>query len=338
MKLKRNLIILLILATVSAGAAYLYFNKKDKTYTDTLADFSISDTAAVDKIIITDTEGRQITLKRGERRWTVNDSLEARFDLTSLILKVFKDIVVQAPLAESAKPNAIKRLAAFHKQVQIFQNGSDTPTKTWYVGDPTQSHFGTIVLLETPEDGKSETPYIIEVPWHNGFITPMFVPDVKAWMQTRVFDYPELEFSKVTVNHYLDPASSFSVEKNNGNYAVKSLQENQYLPMFDTLFVRDYVSLYSAIFYEVKDHYLTQHQTDSLLKSQPIYMISVTEESGKINQVKIFRKMNTEKSEDYEIPPGYDQNRYYAQLPDKQLVLIQKYSFDKLLIKLSDFK
>ncbi len=337
--MKRNLILLLVLAVITAAVAYFYFNRSDKTYENTFADFSIADTATVDKVIISDNQGKKLTLKREEGKWSLNDSLEARPELTSLILRVFKDIVVQSPVSASAKANTVKRLAAVYKKVEIFQDGNSTPTKTWYVGEPTVDHFGTTVLLELPDEGTSPDPYVIEIPWHKGFITPMFIADYIEWMQTPVFVYPTLEFSKITLVNYRDPASSFTVEKNKDQYSVKDLKNNRYIPGFDTLFVRDYTANYRAVYYEVRDKYLTTQENDSMLKSQPLYMISVTDNNGKQNQIKIYEKKGAERTIDPEaIAKAIDPDRYYAHMNNKDVVLIQKQAFAKLLIKLSDIK
>ncbi|MES2629946.1 MAG: hypothetical protein V4616_13360 [Bacteroidota bacterium] len=338
--MKKNLIILLVLAAVASAAGYFYFNKSNKTYEKTMADFSVSDTAAIDKLIISDAEGNKIVLNRKSDRWSLNDSLEARYDLVNLLLRVFKDVVIQAPIAATAKENTIKRLAVSHRMVQIFQNGNSEPTKIWYVGDATQSHYGTTLLLETPEDGKSPDPYIVEIPWHKGYITPMFPTDYMEWMQTTLFEYPNQEFSMITVMDYREPANSFTLEKGKDRFAIKSIASGTYLQHIDSVFVRDYMNKYKAVYYEVRDHYLTPFQTDSMLASQPVYQLAVTENSGKINKLKIFLKAGGKRTmnldEDYS--SEFDEDRYYAQVNGKHVVLIQRVVFDNLLVKVSDFE
>ncbi len=337
--MKKNLILLLALGVVAAIAGYSYFNRSTKSYKDTFADFSIVDTAAIDKVIIADTKGKKIILDRVEGKWTLNDSLPARKDLTDVMLRAFHDIVVQSPVPVAAKNNTIKRLASTHKMVQIFQNGSSTPTKIWYVGDPTPDHFGTTALLELPDDGKSPDPYVVELPWHKGFITPMFFADYIEWMATPVFEYPSLDFNKITLKNFRDPKNSFSVEKVNNDYSLKDITNNKYLSGYDSLFVKDYVSNYKAIYYEVRDKYLTKFQSDSMLTSQPIFQITVNGNNGKTDDIKIFLKWEGIRTVDFDNAPQiYDRDRYYALLNNKHVVLIQKYVFDKLLIRLSDFK
>lgn len=336
--MKKNLRLLLVLALVAGAAAYFYFNRSSKTYQNSFADFSIQDTASVDKIIIADSRGQKIVLTRSGAKWLLNDSLEARPELANLVLRVFKDVIVQSPVGKNAKENTIKRLASVHKMVQIFQDGDSEPTKIWYIGDPTQDHFGTTVLLELPDEGKSPDPYVIEIPWHKGFITPMFMADYKEWMQTPVFVYPDLEFSNVTVSNFIEPSSSFSIEKSGDKLALKDYT-NHYLAGFDTIFVKEYLTNYKKVYYEVDDKYLTPFQTDSMLTSKPIYQISIKENGGKLQEVKIFRKKEEVRTIDFEDnPQEFDRDRYYAVINNKRLVLIQRQVFDKLLLTLEDFK
>lgn len=337
--MKKNLWLLLGLALVATVVAWFYFNKSSKTYQDTDMDFSVSDTASIDKIVIADTDGKKVVLKRQQGEdWSLNDSMLARPELTQLILRVFKDVIVQSKVASSAKAFTIKRLASIHKRVEIYQDGNSTPTKIWYVGDPTQSHFGTNVLLETPGDGKAEDPYIVEVPWHKGFITPMFQADQAEWMQTRVFVYPELNFKKIKVTHFEEPDKSFEIDLTDGKYAVKDVKNNRFISSYDTLMVKDYIVGFRKIYYEARDKYLTPFQADSMRQSTPLYKIAVTENDGKVNEITIYRKFEQHRDTDEGyVPNKYDRNRMYANYKGN-MVLIQNYNFDKLFLSLQNLQ
>ncbi len=336
--MKKNLWLLLILGLSAGVVAYFYYTKASKSYSDSFADFSIADTAAIDKVIIADSEGRRLVLTRSNQKWLLNDTLEARPEAVNLILRAFKDIIIQSPVASTARNTAIKRLATSHKMVQIFQNGSTEPTKIWYIGDPTQNHMGTTMLLELPDKGKSPDPFITELPWHRGYMTPMFFAEWVEWMQTPVFVYPELDFTKISVTHFQHPENSFFIEKNGSSFSVKDANTETLVQPVDSLLLKDYIASYKGIYYEILDKYLTPAQTDSMLKTTPKFKIAVTEKSGNINQITIFNKK--ENTRDESIPEAElldDVERYYAQLNNKQVVLIQRFAFDKLLLAKGNF-
>lgn len=334
---KRNLILLAVLALTSAGVFWLYQNKSSKSFEDSFADFSVKDTASIDKIIISDTEGKMITLKRKAGFWSLNDSLEARPELINLALGAFRDVIIQSPIGAKAKENTIRFLAARHKQVQIFQNGSDTPTKIWYVGDANQSHFGTTLLQEIPGKGKADQPYIIELPWHKGFITPFFYADYLEWMATPVFRYRENDFKNITVQLYAKPEGSFSIDRVGRFYTVRSLASGKPLQKLDSLFVKDYIKGYEKLYFECYDKLLSPQQEDSVLQTSPLYRIAVTENDGQVNEIKIYRKKAPSYDMEGELSVvKYDVDRYNGYYKNR-FVMVQHYAFDKLLAELKNF-
>jgi len=335
--MKKNLWLLIVLGLISVAVAYFYLTQTNKTYSDSFADFSVADTNAVDKIIIADTEGNKIVLKRTKQKWSLNDSLEARPEAVNLILTTFKDVVVQSPIAKTARENVIKRLASTHKMVQIFKDGIDEPHKIWYIGDPTQNHMGTNVLLEIPGKGKAPDPYIVELPYHHGYLTPIFFTDLKEWMQTPIFVYPELDIKSIKVNYFSNPEYSFSIERTGTTYSVRDLSTNNFMPALDTLFLKDYIDHYKGVYYEIADRYLTKEQTDSLLHSKPLCQIAITNNAGKLNEISIFQKNVTVREGELIPIDQADPHRYYGWLNRQKLVIIQRYVFDELLPKKEAF-
>jgi hypothetical protein len=80
------------------------------------------------------------------------------------------------------------------EKVEIFQNGEWA--KTWYVGFSTQDHYGTYMLLETPDE-KSDLPVIMKVKGLAGIIDPRFFADKRKWVCTNIFNLSLDEISEL---------------------------------------------------------------------------------------------------------------------------------------------
>lgn len=307
---------LLVIAIAVVGAALLFINRSGGDVAGKpLANFAIEDTAAIDKIFIVDTDQNQILLRRdpNSRYWDLNDTLKARWDAVELLLKTFKRIKVKAPVPAEARENVIRLLAGAGKKVEIYQGG-DKPSKTYIVGNATQDHTGTYMLLETAEAGRSSEPFIVHMEGFTGFLSTRFFTDVNEWRYTGVFDFPNLEFNKVEAVHHFNPLSSFTVTYNGGNDLALYDANNRLSPTFDTLAVKDFLLLFKRAHIETYKSYLTAQQEDSLRATSPAYTFRVTTNSGELRELMLYRKPKV--SDIYDeagnVDP-WDQARMYSQ-------------------------
>lgn len=292
--MKKNRTLLIALLTLSVLVAALAYFKRPKGNISTrpLANFTIDDTAAVDKIYIVDSDLVSVTLKRdpNSRFWDLNDTLKARKDAVDLVLKTMKRIKVKAPVPAAARDNVIRMLAGAGKKVEIFQGG-DRPVKTYIVGNATQDHTGTYMLLETAEGGRSSEPFIMHMEGFTGFLTTRFFTDQNEWRYTGVFDYPGLRFKRVEAIHHLQPANSFSIDYNGGNAIVLFDAQGQKVPLFDTLAVKEFLLLFKKAHIETYNSHLTDLQEDSLRKTQPTFTFRVYGDNDSPKELALYRKL-----------------------------------------------
>ncbi len=78
-----------------------------------------------------------------------------------------------------------------HKKVEIFQNGKIA--KTWYVGNATQDHLGTYMLLKDAEKGKSPEPFIMFLPNMYGSLQARFSTNPLDYVCSEIFTYDPLK-------------------------------------------------------------------------------------------------------------------------------------------------
>ncbi len=343
--MKKNIILLLVLAVLAIAAGVVYFQSHTSTISDEpLTDFAIEDTAKVNKVVITDHLGKVAVVERvpGERLWRLNGKLHAREDAVNLMLKTFNRIRIRGNVSDSSRANMLKLLASSSKRVEIFTGGNE-PAKIWYVGIPTPDHTGTIMLLEIPGIGRSEEPYIVHMEGFTGFLSTRFFTNEMEWRYTGIFEYPHLEVSKVRMINHMIPADSWEVRFSGGNNIelwscdVAGASERKAL-RFDTTAVKEQLLLFKKVHVESFNTQLTESQTDSLGQAQAAYTLEVTDSKGKTTTIDLHLKPSKKAIEDdYGNIIPFDLDYFWAKTQDGEIAMAQSYNFSPLLNPIGKF-
>lgn len=293
-----------------------------------LLEFSIEDTASVDKILITDAFSNKFELVRKDGSWTDAQGNCVTLAPVNTMLETFKNIEFKGYVPENSRKTITNRMATSHVKVEIFQKGEWS--KTWYVGFSTQDHYGTYMLLENPDE-KSDLPVIMKIKGFNGIIEPRFFADPRRWKCTQIFALNRDEIASVDVRFYDEPSRSFSVSKTGMQYTVKHFGKP--LPFVDTNMVIRYLNNYQKIHYEFANYDLTPKQVDSVKRSKPFCVLTLKETTGTVNQLRMFRiKGDGETINDFGDTVNYDANRFWCQLPSGELVKCQYFVFNPLVM------
>ncbi len=304
---------------------------------EALSDFAVKDTASINKLVLTDTEGNEgVTLIRREGEWTNEAGECIQQHLVQTILETIKYIKVKSPVAEGSIQTINKNLAAHHVKMEIYENGK--LTKTWFIGDPTQDQYGTFMLLKDEEKGKSPEPFIMYMPNMYGNLSTRFVTDPRMFYCTEVFAYDPLEIAEVEV---IIPDSSHL------SYKIVAISDKSFevynndrkLQAFDTTVVRDYLVGFKKIHFENYNYTLTEENLDSLKNSTPYYTISVTDKAGSVSKIRIFqRKYQIIKyGLDGELLE-FDQDRIWVELQNGTVVVGQYFVFGKIMRTIDFFE
>jgi len=333
---KKTLFTLIILAV--AAVAYWAINKKPwgVNYKD-IADFSIEDTAAIDKIFIADRDGMSSVLtKTGPQTWIINNNKLADFSKVQLLLETVKNLKVLRPVPESEHNTAVGDLATKGIKVEFYSN--DKIVKIIYVGSATQEENGTYMLIE-----KSVKPYAVHIPGFFGYLTPRFISDSLIWRDRVVFNYTPDEIKNIEMI-YNDANNSFTVNNANAQIPVLLNANKQVKPITDMVYLKYFVGSFKNLSFDGYDENQNPKLIDSLLLTKPVCVINITKKNGAIQSLKLYTKAIDKHTKQLideatgkEI--GYDTERYWAFLNnDKSLMLVQQYNFGKVIRKLDDFK
>jgi hypothetical protein len=328
-------IIILIVGVSLLGFLGYYtmnlINKKGKSDGQLAAfNFEIKDTASIDKIIITESNGMEMELIRNGKSWVDKNGECVQPLQVENILDACFNIRFKGYVPENSVKNVINRMTTVGIKVQYFQRGEWS--KTWYVGGSTPDHYGTYMLVEDDENGKSDLPVICEIQGMKGIIEPRFFADSRRWKCSGIFAYQMEQIKSVNVKFNDHPERSFEVRKVNNDYIVK--YGGKFLTSLDTNMVYRYLLNYKRINFENPNFELSSLQLDSLRRTIPFCELTLNTTTGGKEKLRMFRKKAVGEPEvdDFGDMATHDINRFWCELPNGEIVKCQYFVFNPLIM------
>jgi hypothetical protein len=322
--MKKVIVGVLVLLALTLVTIWVTNQDSSGTLRKELTDFRVTDTNALDSIILKDEAGKRITLERNGANWTVNKSFVARRDAISILLNTMSKLAVKAPVGEAMKSTVLKNIIAKHTLVQAYADGECI--KTYYVGGPDRDHTGTFMLMKG-----SSRPFIMHLEGFHGFLTTRFFTNENEWSHRGVFEYEANEIKRIEVHYKEKPSNDFLIERqDDGSLAVFEGADNRPLLEVDTFMLNAYLARYQKIHFEGVEETKTQGFLDSVLLKEPFFTINLTDMQGAITEVEAYLKP---------LPDGYDLegnpiendlDRFYLRINKQNLVVAQYAIFDKL--------
>lgn len=336
--MKKAIQFILLFGVIGIG---IYFMTKDtsSTLSEGLTDFAVEQPyQRVQKIFFADNNGNTILLeKRKDGMWDLNHKYLARPESVDLLLDVFKNIEVQGPIPTRGLAVTTKLMAVNHVKVEVYTEDENSPEKIWYIGQASAKGYGTEMLLETPEDGRSALPYYTHILSFKGHLKARFFTNENDWRYTSVFEYKNLEFDRVEVEYPMEDHNSFSVNlESNGDLRLFDGRQSE-LQNFDTSKVRDFILGFKFMHYEIVSDTVSPSFRDSVFNSTPLARFSVIEKGGKdtnsitLYPIRAYGKFAAENPD-----KQWDPNRIYGNYKG-EFVFCQYYAFDRILYRKSEF-
>ncbi len=327
----KRLITLIVAIIILSGLGWYAYHLKNSSglSSSELIAFNIKNVEQVNKLIITDAQGKKITIIKGNPEWTTESGECIQQESVGFILEALKNIEFKGYLPENSRERMITLLSTQHTKVEIFEN--DEWTKTWYIGPPSQDHYGQIMLLDSDEYGKSDLPVIMKIKGLNGIIEPRFFADYRKWMCTKILAISADKIKKVEVKYLKEPSRSFSVVKNSKGYDV--FQQGNKLPTIDSSMIFTYLNRFKNIHFEGPNYTLTESQVDSVKSTTPFATLNIIDSKNDKTFLKLFKiKTDIENRNEFGVMEPFDMDRFWCQLPNGQLVKCQYFVFHPLLL------
>lgn len=337
--MKKGIILLLVLAIVGTlgYVAYQFSKAPEEGSLKAISNFAIKDTASIDKIILTDTQGDTTILNRKDGYWMANEKFRIEQNPLNTMLKTIRNIRVKSEVNQEMSDNLVEQMIINNTKVAIYQNGK--LSKTYYVGNPTKDRYGTFMLLETPEEGRSSKAFVMELPGHKGHLATRFFADVETWRFSGIYNYPLDQLKSVKLTNYLAPTESVTININ-GEAEFELLDQNGQPVSFQKGKVANYLPAYKKVHYNFFENNLSSSQKDSLKnQATPFYTVEVTDQSGTTKKVDCYKRKAYKGATDVNGNQlEYDIDRFTAIIDDETVVVCQYFVFDPLLRNLSSFQ
>lgn len=324
-------------------ALVLWLTQSSSTFKRSLSNFQLNDSASVTRIFMADKNNNCVTLSRkSPGKWIVNDKYPAQIKSVELLLKTMVQLEVQQPVANAAHDNIVKELAVNAIKVEIYQQvfridlfgiirwfSHEKLTKVYYVGGATPSNQGCFMLMQD-----SSEPFIVCLPGFRGFVSPRYSPIEKYWRDYNIYRKSIPEIAAVKVEIPSTPDYSYEV-RNNGNnkFVLISLSDAKEVNGYDTLKLLNFLSGFRNLNYEALLNDMDKARKDSILKSKPFIIITLTDTAGVSKTITTYHKQGPDGQTDPNgMPLPYDLDRLYASVNDGQdFTIIQYFTFDKVL-------
>lgn len=336
MKNIKTIVILVVIAILGFVIFSKINEEKSSLSAEAISDFAVKDTASIDRINLSDTQGRKMSFIKSGNVWTLEDGKCIQQHMIYVFLETFKFVAVKGPLPVGSIDNVNKTILAHHKKIEIFQNGK--LAKTWYVGNATRDHEGTFMLLKDPVLGKSPEPFIMYLPNMHGNLLDRFSTNPLDYVCSEVYKYDPLTINTVNV---VVPDSSHL------NFRIELIAKNTFelynndikIETFDTTQVRTYLNYYRKIHFEFHNRSASQEVIDSLNSATPYYTIDVTDNTGDVNSIRAYKKLAAFEQRDFNGDIiKYDPNKLWVFTRYNELTVCQYHVFDKLFRGINFFK
>ena len=328
----KNKNILYIIVILFLGTCIYLLSKQDNSITRTdRRDFSIADTSEVIKVTLSSKAPEIAVLNRqNENSWTVNGKYKARKSGIFYLLQTLQRMEIAHPVPLSMRDNVIGNLAVKGIKVEVeLKNGKN---KIFYVGGENKELTATFMMLK----GALE-PYAVHIPGFKGYLSGRFFTQEYLWRDKTVINYDNRNISSVQMQYYNvnQKDESFRITKTNMGYQLSDFETKemiQHNPKALETYIASFRKLYAESFVT------GTLNTDSLIKTQPLFELTVTTIDNQSTVIKVFNK----KAEKTIYVDGditmQDPERMFAFVNNEDWMVIQTNTFKKVMKELTELK
>ena len=306
---------------------YFYNDKKISSNSNSYM-FAVNDTSCVSKIFLADRNGTSILLEKNKNNWILNKKYDVKKSSINILLSTIKDIKVHKSVPLNATNNIIKDIATNGIKVEIyssqknifFRGNKNKLLRSYTLGQPTADYLSNYII-----NNDEETPYIVNIPGFNGFLTPRYGVqvnnlDINSWRSTLIFKKSAKKINNISVTNFLDSSKSFSI--NNKKAILYDFNHNQVKVKKNK--IDKYVKVCSKLHCESYSNSNKFNDYNKLL-----FEISIDTDTLKIYELN--RDLLKYKEHNYNV------KRMLGVLNNRQYMLIQGHVFNNVLINIDEF-
>ena len=173
--MKKYILITGALLVLGTGAWFSFRKASRRSTLEKLdLNFSVTDTASIDRILIEPVGGKHADLRRTENQgWILNGKYRVAPVLMDVLLTTIRNVEMLRSLSPGEAQTALESFQKRGRKVQIFVNGS--LYKSYLLGDDAPANKGTYMQLENGD------PYVAYLRGFNGFLSPRYDVRENDW-------------------------------------------------------------------------------------------------------------------------------------------------------------
>ena len=335
--MNRNQIVFTVLGFIVA-AGILYFLRSSYNFTETekaAVEYHINNPDEVTRVFLFDKYNKSIKLEKQENgTWLVNDSNEADAKMVEiLVYKTLPKIRKKGLVSSKQKDLILKNMSITGVTTEVYTDG-DEPVQRYVMGKATGDLSGSYVWKEGSDIA------IVHIPGFDGFVNSRYTLDIDEWLSPTLFSFEKGQIAEIEVVHTGNEKGSFKIVQTDTSLVISSAEGQptninaaalkSYMTNFSMLNMEGFVSTkYDALY-------------DSLNKATPLTQLRVKDTRGKTHTLDVHLRPATDRTHGLYDKEGtklaHDPSRYYG-ITSKynRVVLIEDYTFGKVLVRYADF-
>jgi hypothetical protein len=310
-------------------------------------DFAVPDTSSITKVVLRDKKPSSVTLERTAKGWVVDSVYPVRKDAIEVLLKTLSEVRLKNFVTESAVPEIEQRMTVYGKWVEVFVG--EQRVKHYIVGTETPDMLGTYYKMVG-----AELPFSVYIQGFNGYLSTRFFTESTLWRDRTIFGLAPESIKNIEMVLPQDPNGGWMITRQNLKKMDGPLLEpasaSQNWSMVDGAYKVVPVNDPLALFTVVKSLQTLKYEgaiissdnvwvkKDSIFASTPAFELLVSTADGQQLRTRAFYKKpeGQQQAADGTVHV-WDPDRFYAELPDGRMALIQRYGWRNLLKLRWDF-
>lgn len=309
-------------------------------------DFAVEDTASITRIIISDKVPTRVELQRTEKGWVVGpDRHPVRTDAIEVLLQTIGSVKMKNFVKESSIETVKQRMDVYGRWVEVY--AGDELVKHFIVGTETPDMLGTYYRLVD-----AELPFVVYLQGFNGYLTTRFFTEESLWRERTIFGLGPNEIESIEMHAPQSPGEFWMITRklaeDISTLAPADVPESwrivggefEPLEAVDPTTPASMVASVRTLKYEgaiiPSDNIYAKK--DSIFSSTPAFEFSVHTTEGDTQTLRAFFKKpegGNQMAADG-TPHQWDPDRFYCELPDGRMALIQRYGFRNVLVSRFD--
>jgi hypothetical protein len=310
-------------------------------------DFAVPDTSSITKVILWDKKPSSVTLERTAKGWVVDSVHPVRKDAIEVLLKTLSEVRLKNFVTESAVPEINERMAVYGKWVEVFVG--EQRVKHYIVGTETPDMLGTYYKMVG-----AELPFSVYIQGFNGYLSTRFFTESTLWRDRTIFGLAPESIKNIEMVLPQDPSGGWMITRQNlkeidgpllepaATPEHWSMVDGEYkvVPVNDPLALYTVVKSLQTLKYEgaIIPSDNVWAKKDSIFASTPAFELLVNTADGQELRTRAFYKKPEGQQQAADgTAHVWDPDRFYAELPDGRMALIQRYGWRNLLKLRWDF-